>query len=71
MNTAWSLSILVIKQFLQVYKKWHQLAFFEFRNLVLPNFAQLMWVFGVLPNPVLTGVLTMVKTTLVKVANPG
>jgi len=35
----------------------------EFRKLVLPNFAQLMQVFGVLPNPVLTGVLTMVKTT--------
>jgi len=34
----------------------------KFRKLVLPNFAQLMWVFGVLPNPVLTRVLTMVKT---------
>jgi len=43
-------------------KIWKELAFFEFRKLVLPNFAQLMWVFVVLPNPVLTGVLTMVKT---------
>jgi len=51
-------------------KIWKQIAFFEFRKLVLPNFAQLMWVLGVLPNPVLTGVFTMVKTTWVKVANP-
>jgi len=39
-----------------------QLAFFEFRKLVLPNFPS-SWVFGVLPNPVLTRVLTVVKTT--------
>jgi len=37
---------------------WKQLAFFEFRKSVLPDFAQLVG-FGVLPNPVLTGVLTI------------
>ena len=41
---------------------WKELPFFGFRKLVLPNFAQLVRVFGVLPNLVLTGVLTVVKT---------